>query len=231
MDLSEFDRFADEYRDIHRANIAVTGEAPEYFANYKVDLVRATASAHGLGVRRILDFGSGIGNSVPAFGRCFPAAGLTCADVSQRSLDLAASRFPDLEAGMKIAGSRVPAADRAFDLSFSACVFHHIAPEEHVAWLRELHRVTRPGGLLSVFEHNPLNPLTRHAVNTCPFDVNARLIGAGRLAGLCSQAGWQRPRVRYHLFFPRALAALRPLERWLSLIPLGAQYSVTAERH
>jgi len=42
--------------------------------------------------------------------------------------------------------------------------------------------------------------------------------------------GWLRPRVRYHLFFPRALAGLRPLEHRLSLIPFGAQYSVTAER-
>ncbi|HEY0205709.1 MAG TPA: class I SAM-dependent methyltransferase [Acetobacteraceae bacterium] len=231
MDLSEFDRFADEYRDIHRANIAITGEAPEYFANYKIDLLLAAASAHDLDARRILDFGSGVGSSIPAFRRCFPAARLTCADVSQRSLDVAALRFPGFGVGMRIAGSQVPAEDQAFDLSFSACVFHHIAPEEHVSWLRELHRVTRPGGLLSVFEHNPLNPLTRHAVNTCPFDVNARLIGAGRLARLCLQAGWRRPRVRYHLFFPRAMAALRPLERWLSFVPCGAQYSVAAERH
>lgn len=230
MDLSEFDHFADEYRDLHRANVAITGEAPEYFANYKVELLRAAASAHCLDPRQILDFGSGVGNSIPAFRRCFPAASLTCADVSRRSLDLAALRFPGLGTGMEIEGSRVPSNDQAFDLSFSACVFHHIAPEEHVSWLRELHRVTRLGGLLSVFEHNPLNPLTLHAVNTCPFDVNVRLIGARRLARLCSQAGWQRPRVRYHLFFPRALAVLRPLERRFSLVPFGAQYSVTAER-
>jgi hypothetical protein len=77
--------------------------------------------------------------------------------------------------------------------AFSACVFHHIPHGEHWGWLRELYRVVRPGGLLSVFEHNPLNPLTLHAVNTCPFDLNARLIQAGQLARQCRAAGWSSP--------------------------------------
>jgi len=230
VDTAEFDRFADEYRSLHQANVAITGEAPEYFAEYKVKMLYAVAADHGVQARQILDFGSGIGNSIPEFSRSFPTAELTCADVSQRSLDLAALRFPGLMGSLRIDSDRLPIGDQAFDLAFSACVFHHIPHEEHVNWLRELHRVTRPGGLLSVFEHNPLNPLTLHAVNTCPFDANARLIRAGQVALRCRAAGWARPQVQFHLFFPRALAALRPMERWLSQIPLGAQYSVTAMR-
>ncbi len=230
MDIAEFDRFADEYRSLHLANVAITGEAPEYFAEYKVKALHAIAADHGLQARQILDFGSGIGNSVPEFSRSFPIARLTCADVSQRSLDLAALRFPDLADSLRIEGGQLPTGDQAFDLAFSACVFHHIPHGEHGGWLRELHRVTRPGGLLSVFEHNPLNPLTLHAVNTCLFDANARLVRAGQLARRCRAAGWVRPRVRFHLFFPRALAALRPMERRLSRVPFGAQYSVTATR-
>lgn len=180
--------------------------------------------------RQILDFGSGIGNSIPQFSRSFPEAELTCADVSQRSLDLAARCFPGMASSLRIEGDRLPAADRSFDLAFSACVFHHIPHEEHLGWLRQLHRVIRPGGFLSVFEHNPLNPLTMYAVNTCPFDANARLIRAGQLAKRLRAAGWVQPRVRFHLFFPRVLAALRPIERRLSWIPFGAQYSVTALR-
>ena len=230
MDSAEFDRFADEYRQMHQANVAITGEKPEYFSEYKIKALRVIAAGHGVQVRRILDFGSGIGNSIPEFNRSFPSAELTCADVSQRSLDLGALRFPGLTDSMRITADRLPTEDQAFDLAFSACVFHHIPQEEHVGWLRELHRVTRPGGLLSVFEHNPLNPLTTRAVNTCPFDVNAKLIQAGQLTRQCRAAGWVRPQVRFHLFFPRALAALRPMERWLSRVPFGAQYSVTATR-
>ncbi len=230
MDVAEFDCVADEYHSLHSANVAVTGEAPEYFADYKIKVIRAIAARHGMQAQTILDFGSGIGNSIPEFSRSFPAAELTCADVSQRSLDLAALRFPDQANSLWIKGDRLPIGDQAFDLAFSACVFHHIPHDEHVSWLRELHRVTRLGGLLSVFEHNPLNPLTRHAVNTCPFDINAKLIRAGQLASRCRAAGWVRPQVRFHLFFPRILAALRPMERRLSRVPFGAQYSVTATR-
>lgn len=230
VDSAEFDRFADEYRTLHRSNVAITGEPPEYFAEYKIKVLRAIATGRGVQARHILDFGSGIGNSIPEFRRRFPMAELTCADVSPRSLEIAALRFPGLADSLQIESDRLPIEDQAFDLAFSACVFHHIPHAEHVGWLRELHRVTRPGGLLSVFEHNPLNPLTLHAVNTCPFDANAKLIRAGRLARQVRAAGWVRPRVRFHLFFPRALAALRSTERWLSGVPFGAQYSVTAMR-
>jgi len=147
--------------------------------------------------------------------------------VSQRSLDLAAART-GMADGLLITGERIPAGDDAFDMMFSACVFHHIPHEAHVHWLRELRRVTRPGGLLAIFEHNPFNPLTVRAVNTCPFDANARLIRAKHFIARLRDAGWEASAVRYHLFFPRALSALRRLEPHLSGLPLGAQYSVNA---
>lgn len=230
MDLAEFDRFADEYRILHGANVAITGEAPEYFAEYKVQAFRDIADRSGVAARHILDFGSGIGNSVGPFGRNFAGADLTCVDVSRVSLDLSERRNPGLAAHRLIEGDRLPVADRTVDLAFSACVFHHIPHDRHHVWLRELHRVTRPGGLLSVFEHNPLNPLTLRAVNTCVFDANAHLMRARQLVRSFQAAGWAQPRVRFHLFFPRALAGLRPVERWLAWLPLGAQYSVTAVR-
>ena len=36
MDSAEFDKFAREYRSLHQANIGASGEAPEYFAEYKM---------------------------------------------------------------------------------------------------------------------------------------------------------------------------------------------------
>jgi hypothetical protein len=83
---------------------------------------------------------------------------------------------------------------------------------------------------LAIFEHNPLNPLTVRAVNTCPFDANARLIRAKALRRSLQMAGWRDPAIRYHLFFPRLLAALRPLEPLLTWLPIGAQFSVVARR-
>ena len=226
VDNAEFDQFADEYDQQHRANIAVTGEGPEYFAEYKIREFRSMVPQSA---RELLDFGSGTGNSFPYFRKYFAAAHLTGVDVSQRSLDIAQERFPEA-AGIKMSDNRIPTADNSFDAAFSACVFHHIPHEEHLHWLGELRRVVRVGGKLAIFEHNPLNPLTVHAVNTCPFDINAKLIRAGAFAHAFRQAGWKNVKINYHVFFPRKLAALRSMEGKLSWLPLGGQYSVLAEK-
>jgi len=228
MDNAEFDGFADAYDDQHRENIAVTGEGPEYFAEYKIDRLRQIVETAGIEVSQICDFGSGIGNSIPFFRRYFPEATLTSADVSARSLELCRKRQPWSGNYLLIEDHRIPSEAAAFDVVFSACVFHHIPHGEHVMWLKELRRITRPGGLVAIFEHNPLNPLTVHAVNTCPFDVNAKLIFARDLAKRLAAAGWSSPRIQYNLFFPRALALLRPLEARLGWFPLGAQYVAIA---
>jgi SAM-dependent methyltransferase len=230
MDQVEFDRFADEYHNQHRANVAVTGEGPEYFAEYKIRKLRQAVDRNNIGVSRICDFGSGIGNSIVHFRTHFPDASLTSCDVSERSLALSKQRYPDSTNYLLIENDRVPSAADAFDVIFSACVFHHIAHEEHAMWLRELHRITKPGGLIAIFEHNPLNPLTVHAVNTCPFDVNAKLLFASNLAQRLAEAGWASPRIRYNLFFPRGLALLRPIEDKLGWLPLGAQYVALARK-
>ena len=228
MNEAEFDSVANEYEAQHRTNIAITGEGPEFFAEYKIVAAQAITQARDLTVRRILDFGSGIGNSIPYFRRLFPGAALTCSDASQRSLALSQTRFPGGEDYALVDGQSITVADAMADLCFSACVFHHIPHEEHVHWLAELRRTTRPGGMLIVFEHNPLNPLTLRAVNTCPFDVNARLIRAAVLASRLAAAGWRDVTTRYHIFFPRRLAWLRPLEGALQSVPFGAQYSLSA---
>lgn len=230
MDKAEFDRFADEYRDMHTKNIAVTGEAPEYFAEYKIRELKAIVDRSKAGVSSICDFGSGVGNSVPFFQKFFPDADLTCVDVSERSLALSKSRFPGIGRCALIEQNCIPAEQASFDVTFSACVFHHIPHDEHRMWFQELLRVTKPGGLLAIFEHNPLNPLTVHAVNTCPFDENAKLISARDLMKRIQRAGWVNPIVHFTVFFPRTLAWLRPLERKMSWVPFGAQYVVFARK-
>jgi SAM-dependent methyltransferase len=226
---AEFDLLADEYEAVHKANVAITGENPEYFAEYKIaDLARFIAR-HERAARDILDFGSGIGNSIPWFRRYFPQARLSCADVSPRSVDIARTRFPGPEQHLLV-GERIPAAAASQDIVFSACVFHHIPHDEHLRWLRELRRLVRPGGLLVVYDHNPANPLTVHAVRTCPLDVNAHLVRPAALRSRAAQAGWRRARVDYKLFFPRPLSLLRPLEAHLEWLALGAQYRLVAQQ-
>lgn len=230
MDEAEFDRFADEYRALHAANIRLSGELPDFFAEYKVADV-AEALGDRLGDHpAILDFGAGVGTSVPYFRKYFPRCRLTCLDVSHRSLDVGRARFEGQAEFVHFSGVRVPFADSSFDLVFFACVLHHIPHGEHPALLAEARRVLRPRGMLVVFEHNPYNPLTVRAVNTCPFDANAVLLKAGSLRRSAVRAGFAPGVLRYRIFFPGALRSLRPLERGLRWLPLGAQYSYHASR-
>lgn len=230
MRPAEFDKFADEYRALHAANIRLSGEAPEFFAAYKVrDVAAVVRSGRGAGPR-ILDFGAGVGNSVPYFSAEFGSPRLVCVDVSHRSLSIGRQRFLDQADFVQFDGRRLPFADGAFDVVFAGCVFHHIPHRDHVPILCELRRVLMPAGHLFVFEHNPRNPLTVHAVRTCSFDDNARLISGPAMRRRLQEAGLVDVVLRYRIFFPAALAALRPLERYLGKLWIGAQYYVVGRK-
>jgi SAM-dependent methyltransferase len=231
MDEAEFDKFADEYLGLHAQNIRASGESPQFFAEYKIaDTAELLAERGRPKNLRILDLGSGIGVSVPFFRRHFPSADLVCLDVSRKSLDIGRKRFPNEARFVHFDGATIPFPDGSFDLVFTACVFHHIDHAEHVALLSEVRRVLADTGTFVVFEHNPLNPLTVHAVNTCVFDEHAKLIPAGQMLRSCGAAGFGKLERRYRIFFPGPLRRLRPLERYLRWLPLGAQYFVAAEK-
>ena len=111
-----------------------------------------------------------------------------------------------------------------------------VAGGPHVEWLsidhddalKEILRVLKPEGNFFAFEHNPLNPLTIHVVNTCAFDENAVLIRGRQMRQRILAAGFSKAQVKYCTFFPAALAALRSFEKYLGWLPIGAQYFVHA---
>lgn len=230
MNNSEFDRFADIYRDEHAKNIKFSGESPEFFAEYKIIDLKKMIISMGIEALKILDFGSGIGNSIPHFRKLFPESMIFCADVSSRSLDLSKTRFPGNEHYIHIDGNTIPIADGSLDVVFTACVFHHIPLVEHEHWLCELNRVLRPGGLVVVYEHNPYNPITNYLVNKCPLDQDAVLISPEVMKNLFANVGFCNIKVRYRIFFPATLRFFRPLERYMEKIFYGAQYYVAAQK-
>jgi ubiquinone/menaquinone biosynthesis C-methylase UbiE len=225
---AEFDKFAAEYELEHAASIRLSGETPEYFAKYKITDVAAALAKRGEMPSRILDFGAGVGNSLGPMRAAFPNSEIVLLDPSSQSLDIARSRFPDQAHCQPFDGQTIPYADGQFDLVFTACVFHHIPESLHTGLLSEIGRVMKPGGSLFLFEHNPWNPLTQHAVRNCSFDENAVLIDARKMNSRMEAAGLSRRKTVYRVFFPRFLAKLRPLERYLTKVPMGAQYFVHA---
>lgn len=227
---AEFDRFAVDYEAEHQRSIAFSGCDTDYFARYKVEIAAVHFRALCGGGEALLDFGCGPGTSVPHFRTALPDARIVAADVSRLSIHEAQARHPGQADYQVITGNRLEIPGGDIGLAFAACVFHHVPPVEHRHWMGELHRVVRVGGALVVFEHNPLNPLTRLAVARCAFDRDAVLLRAGVLARRLEESGWQVMKVRYHVFFPQFLKRLRRFELGLGRIPLGGQYSVFAIR-
>jgi len=221
-----FDHYAHVYRDLHRDSVRASGEPPDYFAAYKIAYMAASlGSDFAAKAFTLLDFGCGVGGSMPHLRERFPQADIHGLDVSGESLELARKAHPDVSFALLDEG-RLPLEDHSIDVAMAACVYHHIAPDERARWTRELQRVLRPGGHLFLFEHNPLNPLTRKVVRDCPFDDDAILLPRSESRALFSGAGLHAIDVDYIVFFPKALAWLRPMERHLAKLPLGAQYVV-----
>lgn len=228
MSPAEFDAYVDDYADQHAASVRLSGETPDFFAMHKAQLTQRLITSAGLAPTRILDFGAGRGNCVAPLQSAFPDAALTCLDVSARSLEHCEARATRPIESVVYDGKTIPFAEATFGLVFTACVFHHIPAEDHVALLRGIRRTLFPQGRFVLFEHNPWNPLTQHAVRNCPFDRNAVLIAAPEMRRRLRAAGFDNVSLYWTMFFPAALAPLRPLEAGLAWLPLGAQYCLVA---
>jgi SAM-dependent methyltransferase len=175
---------------------------------------------------RALDVGCGTGETDALLGAFGELHGV---DVSRELVRHARRRSPRTTF-THYAGQRLPYDDGSFDLAFAICVVHHVPPEQWSAFAAEIGRVVRPGGVVAIVEHNPLNPLTRLVVARCTFDKTAFLLGRRRALGLLRAGGLEPAFDRYMLFFPWAGRASRALERRLSSVPLGAQYIVAGRR-
>lgn len=223
MKKVDFDEYASEYENLLKGQLGFFNAERDYFSEYKVRVVREKTASHA---PRILDFGTGIGLTLPFLRKWFPGSEIHASDISRASLD----RVREHHAGVTVVADADLAAGQ-YDIILVITVIHHVAPELRPDLFKRLHTLLRPGGKLWVFEHNPYNPITQRMVSTCPFDEDAVLISAGGLTRLIE--GTSDLKVLdcgYTLFFPQALSALRPIERHLRWLPLGGQYYVTAQR-
>lgn len=219
-----FDDHAASYRaDMHDALGRFGGES-SYYLSEKVRLL-----AHQLGAerpRRILDFGAGIGQAVPFVLDTFSPDVLVCADESRESLSVLRSTYPGVTA---VELSELDYG--VFDLVFVANVLHHVEQKDRAELVDDLCQRLSPGGVIAVFEHNPINPVTRRIVSNCAFDEGVVLLSAREVKALLrSVSGIDVERAGYCLFVPEPLKKLNWLEGGLRWLPLGGQHFVLARR-
>lgn len=220
----EFDRYAADYeellRDPIRDRFAVSSD---FFHRRKWDVLSEFLRRHAFTTHqaRWLDVGCGK-QELLRLGRHAFAEVAGC-DPSDEMLHGSSDMNVYFQRDPKI----LPFDNECFDLVTAACVFHHVDPCDRDALALEVRRVLRPGGLFSVIEHNPLNPVTQLVVSRSPIDVNAKLLTAGSTRRLMRRAGILPLTTTYFLYLPsRIYAVASPLERLLRHFPAGGQYGV-----
>jgi SAM-dependent methyltransferase len=227
--FDDFDAFADDYRNIHTQNIRLSGVDSYYFAEMKVKLLRPYESNSNL---QILDVGCGDGTTEYFMHQYFPKWLLRGIDVSEESIKEAHQKNIEAAVFEVYDGAHIPAADNTVDIVFIAGVLHHVSFDLHLKIMEEVHRVLKPGGRLYLFEHNPLNPVTKYLVNTCVFDKEAKLLRSRYCATILKAARLSIKKMDFIIFFPRKgiLSKFIFLEKYLRWLPLGGQYFVRATK-
>jgi SAM-dependent methyltransferase len=162
-------------------------------------IARAVAHARrdGVGPVRALDVGCGTGNLTAHLIRS--GATVMAADLSSRLLQVVSRRFGNagLDGTQQLNGTDLqPLAGNAFDLVATYSVLHHVP--DYLALVREMARVTRPGGIVMI-DHE-----RSEASWTSP-DLAAFLREA---------VVWPRRRWWYWLQPSRYWKRIRPLLEW-----------------
>lgn len=227
--FDDFDEFATDYRSIHTDNIKISGADSFYFAEMKVRLLQEFEKNLPL---RVLDVGCGDGTTQIFMSKYFPQWKITGIDVSDESIRQAKDKKIPNTAFSTYDGTHIPFEDGAFDVVFMAGVLHHVDYSFHKSLICEVNRVLKATCTFYLYEHNPLNPLTRHLVNTCVFDKDARLLYPSYTIKLLRVCSFSSLRKQFIIFFPRKglLSKLIFLEPYLKLIPLGGQYFIRAKK-
>jgi mutator protein MutT len=100
-----------------------------------------------------LDFGCGCGRTLLWLARQFPGVRWHGADVDAESIEWCRASIPG---AFSVNGPLppLPYGESSFDLVYAVSVFTHLSEEHQRAWLPELRRILKPGGLLLLSFHS-----------------------------------------------------------------------------
>jgi SAM-dependent methyltransferase len=224
-----FEQHKNTYRQKIQKSINFAGKDLDFYTEAKVSrLLSLTLKFLGNPNQlSILDVGCGIGiTDFYLTGKYKKVYGI---DLSRGVVKKAAALNP--QASYKsYGGKRLPYSTNSMDVTFAICVMHHVVPEELTQFCEEMMRVTKKGGLVIVFEHNPLNPLTRYAVSQCDLDEDAQLLRMREVSDMLTSSKGLILERRYILFMPFYGKLFSYVDNLLNGVPLGAQYLVAARK-
>lgn len=224
-----FDKYADSYTTGLTNTLKISGFKPDYFHNYKAEVLFSYLKTKKLENKQIniLDFGCGVGSSEPYLAKYLPQAKIFGCDISKESVNRAKQDNADIDnlTYGYFNGEKIPFRNK-FDVIFVANVFHHIPRKNQQKTLNLLKSCLKKDGFLIIFEHNPYNPLTvlLALFTDYRYDVNTNLLAPFYMKKILKNAGFSKIERNYKIFFPGFAKAFIPYEKYLSKCPLGAHY-------
>jgi SAM-dependent methyltransferase len=215
---SHFDHIADVY------DTSLPAHVVEHYLRKRAEFVAELCPTGS-----VLDVGCGTG----ALAQRLAARGyaVTGVDPSDGMLDVMRARCPEVRA-VRASGTELPFDTDSFDLVLTVATMHHIADPAGVrGTLAEMARVSRPGGRILIWDHNPRNPYWSRLMARVPQDTGEeRLIGAEELVDGLARAGARVLSVDQlgivPDFTPRAaIGAAAAFERLFERLPLLHRYA------
>jgi ubiquinone/menaquinone biosynthesis C-methylase UbiE len=167
-----------------------------FMGKFSVQLAPALCDFAGVHEGRAVDVGCGPGALTTELVRRLGAEHVSAADPSEPFVEAARDRHPGVDVRLAPAES-LPFADGEFDAALAQLVVHFMS--DPVVGMRELKRVTRPGGVVAtcVWDHGggqgPLSPFWAAVHDLAPQQENeAGLMGSrqGQLVELFEQVGF-----------------------------------------
>ncbi len=223
----EFDKYLKNYRKNLDISLSLSGETSDFFAQYKAQKLAEWLPQLQTKKIEILDFGCGDGQMTAYVQQKFANAQVFGTDISHNSIAYATKKHPHISFSMTQNNTITYPANK-FDLVYAAGVFHHIPLTEHQKFISQIMQVLKPGGYFVLFELNPYNPLTQKTFKQCPIDKKATMLSSRYAKNLLQPYG--SVTTKYYFFFPSFLKKIRPIEKFLSRLPIGALYAIILKK-
>lgn len=99
-------------------------------------------------VTSVLEFGCGAGRLLEHVDKLVSGVRISGCDVLRKSLDICKRKIPHGHFWNNQARPPLECSAEQFDLIYSYSVFTHLSEDNHIAWLRELARLLKPGGAM-----------------------------------------------------------------------------------
>lgn len=212
--MSHFDSVAEVYDE------TIPDHVIRHYLARRADLLGGLA-----GGGPVLDVGAGTGRLATLLA---PSRRVVASDLSGGMI----RKAPDSLTRLQCSASAIPFRDGAFALVYTVAALHHIAGAGPIGpAIREMWRVTAPGGSLVLWDHNPLNPYWPLLMSRVPQDDEpTRLVPLAELREELRRCGAERIAHRRMGWIPDfcppfALRAASTVEGWIERLPVARAFS------